>query len=224
MSIHKEHRKRLKKRFEENGLDGFADHNALELILCYAIPQGDVNPLAHRLIDKFGSFDAVFDAPLEELRKVSGVGDHTALMLKLFIAGNRRYMISRSQGDEIINSTTKAGGYLAPFFHGERDEVVYMICLDAKFKVLSCKLMSRGSVNTANINVRKIVENALAYNSMSVILAHNHISGVALPSQEDQESTRRIFEALKAVDIKLSDHIIVADGDYVSMADNGFFR
>ena len=99
-----------------------------------------------------------------------------------------------------------------------------MVCLDAKCKVLSCKLLFRGSVNSANISIRKIVENALLYNSTSVIIAHNHTSGIALPSKEDHVTTRRIEAALKAVEINLSDHIIVADNDYVSLADNGFFR
>jgi len=223
MNIHDGHRARLKKRFRENGLDSFEDHNALELLLFYALPRSDVNPLAHRLIDRFDSFDAVLDAPIDELCKVSGVGENTALLLKLVLAVNQRYMISRGRGEEILDSTKKAGDFLVPRFFGERDEVVYMVCLDAKFKMINCKLMSRGSVNTANINVRKIVENALAFNSMSVILAHNHISGVALPSQEDKDTTRKIADALRAVDIVLTDHIIVADGDYVSMADNGFF-
>jgi len=223
MSIHKGHRDRQKKQFIENGLDGFEDYKALELLLFYAIPQGDVKPLAHRLIERFGSFDAVFDATISELKKVEGIGDHASLLFKLIIAANRRYMISRNRGGNVIDSTEKAGKFIVPRFYGERDEVVYMICLDAKHKILNCKMLFRGSVNTSGINVRKIVENALAFNSMSVILAHNHISGVALPSEEDRLTTQKVQDALKAVEIKLTDHIIVADGDFVSMADNGFF-
>jgi len=223
MSIHAGHRLRVKERFLTHGLDSFRDHEALELLLFFAMKQGNVNPTAHKLMNRFGTFDAVFDAPMDELKKVDGVGEHTAALIKLVIALNRRYMIARTHGDEIINSTAKAGAYLIPRFFGERDEVVYMVCMDAKFKVINCKLLSRGSVNTANINIRKIVENALAFNAMSVIIAHNHISGVALPSNEDQETTRKIYDALQAVDIVLTDHIIVADGDFVSMADNGFF-
>ena len=98
-----------------------------------------------------------------------------------------------------------------------------MVCLDAKCKVLNCKLLFRGSVNSANVSVRKIVENALLYNSTSVIIAHNHTSGIAIPSEEDKTTTRRIESALKAVDVVLADHIVVADDDFVSMADNGFF-
>lgn len=224
MNIHTGHRERMKKRFLEHGLENFDDHNILELLLFYALPRADVNPLAHALISKFGSLSAVFDAPVDELTKVSGIGMNTALFIKLIPQVSRRYLISRSCFDDILNSTKKAGEFLLPHFYAERDEVVYMICLDAKCKVINCKLLFRGSVNSANVSVRKIVENALLYNSTSVIIAHNHTSGIALPSNEDKVTTRRIEEALCAVDIVLTDHIIVADDDFVSLADNGFFR
>ena len=224
MSIHDGHRARMKRRFLEHGLDSFDDHNVLELLLFYAIPRGDVNPLAHELITRFGSLSAVFDAPLDELMKVPGIGESTALLIKLVPQMSRSYMISRTRSDNILNSTQKAGNYLMQFFYGERDEVVYMACLDAKCKVINCKMIFRGGVNSANISVRKLVENALLYNSTSVIIAHNHTSGIALPSQEDIATTKKIEEALRAVDIILNDHIIVADDDYVSLADNGIFK
>ena len=224
MSIHDGHRARMKRRFLEHGLDSFDDHNVLELLLFYAIPRGDVNPLAHELITRFGSLSAVFDAPLDELMKVPGIGESAALLIKLVPQMSRRYMISRTRSDNILNSTQKAGNYLMQFFYGERDEVVYMACLDAKCKVINCKMIFRGGVNSANISVRKLVENALLYNSTSVIIAHNHTSGIALPSQEDIATTKKIEEALRAVDIILNDHIIVADDDYVSLADNGIFK
>ncbi len=224
MNIHVGHRARMKNRFIEHGLESFEDHSVLELLLFYALPRADVNPIAHALIDKFGSLSAVFDAPCEELVKVSGIGTNTAEFIKLIPQVSRRYLISRSSFDDILDSTKKAGEYLMPRFYAERDEIVYMVCLDAKCKVLSCKLLFRGSVNSANVSIRKIVENALLYNSTSVIIAHNHTSGIAVPSGEDKETTQRIEQALKAVDITLADHIVVADDDFVSMADNGFFR
>lgn len=223
MSIHDGHRERTKKRFRSHGLDNFADHNVLELLLFYALPRGDVNPIAHALIDRFESLAAVFDAPVEELVKVEGVGENTALLIKLIPQISRRYLISKSAFLGILDSTAKAGEYLLPRFHAERDEVVYMVCLDAKCKVLSCRLIARGSVNSTNVSVRKIVENALTYNSTSVIISHNHTSGIALPSKEDKLTTLKIRSALNAVDIILTDHIIVADDDYVSLADSGFF-
>ena len=224
MSIHNGHRERIKKRFLEHGLESFEDHSVLELLLFYALPRGDVNPIAHTLMSRFGSLAAGFDAPAEELAKVPGIGMNTAELIKLIPQVSRRYLMSRASFDDILDSAKKAGEYLLPRFYAERDEIVYMVCLDAKCKVLNCKLLFRGSVNAANVSIRKIVENALVYNSTSVIIAHNHTSGIAIPSEEDKITTRRIEQALKAVDITLTDHIVVADDDFVSMADNGFFR
>lgn len=214
----------MKRRFLEHGIESFEDHHVLEILLFYALPRVDVNPLAHRLLEQFGSLAAVFDAPPEELMKVPGVGRNTATLIKLIPQVARRYMISRASLIDILDTSEKAGKFLLPYFFGERDEVVYLVCLDAKCKVLNCRLMFRGSVNSASVSVRKIVETALAFNATSVILAHNHTSGIALPSREDQITTRQVEAALRAVDIKLADHIIVADEDFVSLADSGFFR
>jgi len=216
----------MKNRFLTHGLDNFDDHNVLELLLFYALPRGDVNELAHELINRFGKLADVFDAPIEELKKVNGVGDNTATLIKLIPQICRRYMISRSvSGDDIhITDSKKAGAFIVPYFYGEREETVYMICLDAKCKVINCRMLFRGEVNSANVSIRKIVETALAYKATSVILTHNHPSGIAIPSREDERTTERVMEALKAVDIILADHIVVADEDFVSMADNGFFR
>lgn len=224
MNIHDGHRERMKNRFAEYGLDSFDDHAVLELLLFYALPRTDVNPIAHAMMEKFGTLSAVFDAPVDELVTVPGIGQNTALFIKLIPQVSRRYLVSRSQFDHILDSTKKAGEYLLPYFYAERDEVVYMVCLDAKCKVLNCKQLFRGSVNSASVSVRKVVENALLYNSTSVIIAHNHTSGIALPSEEDKITTRRLEAALKAVDVVLADHIVVADDDFVSLADNGFFR
>jgi DNA repair protein RadC len=224
MNVHKGHRSRMKRRFLEHGLESFEDHHVLEILLFYALPRVDVNPLAHNLIKRFGSLAAVFDAPLDELEMVEGIGRNAATLIKLIPQVARRYMISRASFGDILDSSEKAGRYLLPRFFGERDEVVYLVCLDAKCKVLNCRLMFRGSVNSANVSIRKIVETALSFNATSVILAHNHTSGIALPSREDQITTRKIEAALKAVDIALTDHIIVADEDFVSLADSGFFR
>ena len=224
MNVHKGHRARMKRRFLEHGLESFEDHHVLEILLFYALPRVDVNPLAHNLLKQFGSLAAVFDAPLDELEKVEGIGRNAASLIKLIPQVARRYMISRASLSDILDSSEKAGRYLLPRFFGERDEVVYLVCLDAKCKVLNCRLMFRGSVNSASVSIRKIVETALSFNATSVILAHNHTSGIALPSREDQITTRRIEEALRAVDITLADHIIVADDDFVSLADSGFFH
>lgn len=150
------------------------------------------------------------------------MGDTAAQLICLIPQLERRHFIDRSGKANILNSTSKCGQYLVPFFHGEQEEVVYLLCLDAKCKALCCVPVHRGSITVASISVRKIVQTALNQNAASVVLAHNHPSGYALPSQEDLDTTRTLQTALQSVGIVLADHIIVADDDYVSLADDGY--
>lgn len=217
-SMHKGHRERLKRRFLEEGLDNFTDVQVLELLLFYAIPLKDTNPLAHALLAHFGSLSRVLEADVTELKKVPGISDHSATLLALVTELCRYYQVDSAQRVEILDSLEACGEYLVPRFFGRTRETVFVLCLDAKCKVICCKELGEGSVNAASISIRKVVETALACNASSVILAHNHPSGVALPSDEDILTSRRIYAALSAVDVTLADHIVVAEGDYVSMA------
>lgn len=223
MSIHEGHRQRLKNRFREEGLDQFDEIQVLELLLFYAIPQKDTNPLAHQLLTRFGSLAQVLEATVEELEKVPGIGTNAATLLHLTMDLARYYMVNRTARSAVLTSTEKCGDYLLPYFLGRRNETVFLLCLDAKCKVLACKEVGEGSVNSASVPVRRIVEMALSLNATSVVLAHNHPSGLALPSGEDVQTTRRLATALDAVDITLADHIVVADDDYVSMAQSGLY-
>lgn len=211
----------MKDLLRENGIDAFSEHTVLELLLYCAIPRGDVNPLAHELINRFGTLAGVFEAPEEDLKKVHGVGANTAYLIKLVPQIGRRYMMSRTDENTIINSTEDAGKFILPRFQGELNEAVYLISLDAKCKVLNCSLVGRGDVNSANISARKVVSTALKYNATHAILAHNHTSGMALPSDEDVKTTWKLLDALKRVDVTLLDHLVVADDDFVSLAANG---
>ena len=220
-SIHKGHRERLKQRFLEEGLDNFTEIQVLELLLFYAIPVKDTNPLAHALLEKFGTLARVMEADIEELKKVPGIKDHTATLLALVVDLCRYYQVNCAQQTEILTTLDACGRYLVPRFFGRIRETVFLLCLDAKCKVICCKEVGEGSVNATSISVRKVVETALLANATTVILAHNHPSGVAVPSYEDIQTTRRIAAALSAVEIHLADHIVVAEGDYVSMVQSG---
>ena len=222
MSIHEGHRQRLKQRFLEEGLENFTDIQVLELLLFFSVPRQDTNPIAHALLDHFGSLYQVLEAPVEELRKVKGVGEQSALLLSLMNDVARYYQVDRTMREKILPTVQACGEYLVPFFHGEHEEVVYLLCLDAKCKALDCVLIHRGGVNVASIAARKVVKTALDANATSVVLAHNHPSGIAVPSSEDVQTTCRVAMALNAVEIQLVDHIVVADGDYVSMVQSGY--
>ena len=224
MSIHDGHRQRLKTRFREEGLDHFKEHEVLELLLYYTIPRKDTNPIAHELINRFGSLAQVLEARPEELAKVDGMGDSAATFLSLITSVGRYYLVNRTIQETILPTIEKCGQYLVPFFHGRRNEMVYILCLDAKCKVLCCKEMGEGSVNSAGVPLRRIVEPALGANATSVILAHNHPSGFAVPSGEDVQATKRVALALDAVEIQLVDHIVVADDDFVSLAQSGWYH
>ena len=221
MSVHDGHRERKKTQFREHGLDAFADHEVLELLLFYAIPRADTNPVAHRLLERFGSLAAVLSASAEELETVEGVGGHAATLLTLLLPMVRRAYLSSGRSSVALGSTERLGRYFCALFFGARQEAFYEVCLDAKGKLLRCYKVADGSVDTVNINIRCIVENALRCHACAVALSHNPPSGVALPSPDDNATTLMVYDALRTVDIELLDHIIVADDDFVSMRQNG---
>ena len=207
MSVHEGHRQRKKEQFREHGLDAFADHEALELLLYYAIPRQDTNPIAHRLIERFGSLE--------------GVGENAATLIRLLFPLCRRVRTSGGRHEVIFNTRENIGAYFIELFLGERREVFYEACLDAKGKLLACYRLAEGSPDQVTINMRRVVENALNANASLVVLSHNHPSGVALPSKEDNQTTLQIKRALADIGVQLVDHVIVADGDFVCLRDNG---
>ena len=222
MGIHDGHREKMRQRFMTGGLDAFADHEILELLLYYAIPRRDTNPIAHALMERYGSLPAVLAAPMEDLKRTEGIGESAAVLLHLVPQVCRRARLAQVGEDQVLNSSERAGAYLLECFDGESREVIYQLCLDRKGKLLACKRLGEGSVASSDLDVRRLVENAILTGASAVILAHNHPSGVALPSDGDYTATMRVRAALNAIGIELADHIIVADGDFVSMADSGY--
>ena len=223
-NVHGGHRERLKNRFLKEGLEHFDEHQVLELLLFYCIPRQDTNPIAHALLEHFGSLSQVMEAPPSELKKVAGMGEASATFLSLLNAFDRYYQVNQASSLVILNTLEQCGRYLMPFFYGRRNETVYLLCLDAKCKVLCCKEVGEGSVNSAAVPIRRVVEMALGANATSVVLAHNHPSGLAVPSDEDQLTTRQLAIALAAVDITLVDHMIMADDEFVSLRQSGRYN
>lgn len=221
MSVHDGHRGRLKEEFLKRP-DTFPDHKVLELLLFYANPRGDTNPVAHDLMDRFVTLDGVMDASPAELLKVPGVGEHTVVLLKAVKEAGGRYLASRSKAAGLIQTTGDIFDLLRPYFYGARGEKVILICLDGKGKNLGVRVISEGSVNAAEVTTRGVVEAALGLNASQVVLAHNHPSGLALPSDEDKATTRYLSQVLQTVGVALMDHVIFSEDDMVSMRESGF--
>lgn len=223
MGIHDGHRKRLKGEFLARP-DTFPDHKLLELLLFYVNPRGDVNPAAHALLERFGSLAGVLDATPEALMNCPGIGEHAVALLRVVKELGRRYDAQRTGMEDVVSSVRDAAGFFRPCFYGARSEMVFLLCMDGKGKVLGCPKVGEGNVNAAEIAARQIVEKALNHNAAQVILAHNHVSGLALPSNEDRATTLYLRELLRQVGVVLVDHMIFVDDDMVSMRDSGYLR
>lgn len=219
-SMHGGHRERVKELFLKTGLDSFSPHAVIELLLYYAIPQKDTNPTAHELMRKFGSLSAVFDAPLEELMKVNGIGKSTAILIKMIPQLCRRYEEDLSCGQKTIYDYDEAGKLFAKKFIGRKNEVVMLMLLDSREKILYCDVVNEGSATAANIYIKTVVRLAVRYDAVYAILAHNHPSGECLPSKQDLDTTRWVFDALETVEVRLLDHIIVGGNNYISLANS----
>ena len=222
MDVHKGHRERLRSRFLEYGLDAFNEINALELLLFFAIPRRDTNPLAHALLDRFGSLQGVFDATVAELKTVDGISEISAALIKLVPAVSRLAYRKKTEKGLVLKNSARAAEYLIPRFMYEDKEILLLLSLDAGKHVRSCDEMSVGVVNAVDLNVRRIAETAMKNRASSVILAHNHPDGDPSPSPQDIETTSRVKEALALIDIPLVDHIIVADENSCSLHDLGY--
>jgi DNA repair protein RadC len=218
------HRQRLRERFLNEGLESFQEHEVLELMLFYCIQRKDTKEIARRLLNRFGSLPRVLEANPEDLRKVEGMGEVSATFLSMLLSVWRYYDVARTKNEKILKTLDACGDYLKERFKGMTKENVYLLCMDAKCKVLGCVWIGEGNVNSASIPVRRIVEIALSMNTSVAVLAHNHPSGVAIPSHEDVATTKRLAVALDSVDIVLADHVVVADNDFISMALSGLYR
>lgn len=219
MSVHEGHRGRVIHKFLTQGLDSFNEHQALELLLFFAVPRIDTNQLSHVIIDTFGSLGNAMDAPMEELVKVPGVGKHTAALIKLIPQMARHYELSKVANIVTLNSREQAGEYCIKLLTGYARETLFMICMDSSNKVLATEKLAGGTVSEACVSQRTVAEQALKHGATRVILTHNHPAGTLVPSASDRAMTRSISAMLNMLGVELLDHIIVGRGQYMTISD-----
>ena len=215
-SIHSGHRLRLKERVQKGGLDSLADHEVLELLLGYCIPYKDTNPIAHKLIDSFGSLGEVFGASERELTKIDGVSAHTAFFLSKFPQMVNRYNKSvRSSPKKILNLQDALDYFYANFTMGKFEDF-YILCLDAK-----CNLIKAISLNSNNptkivFDIRDVANQLLSLGTVGIVLFHTHPGGDSRPTDKDIASTKKIVTLIQMLGITVYDHLIIGRDDYFS--------
>ena len=208
---HKGHRNRVRERYLRSGLDDYADHEILELLLTYAIPRVDVNPMAHALIDRFGSLSGVMDASMEELTSVDGIGQNAAMLIRMLPEIYRRYEMDKLEPRETYDTLAQIGDYLRALYVGATVEKAYVLLFDNSRHLIACHEIAEGTVNSVSINVPKIARLCFRANAASVVLAHNHPRGLAIPSGDDIDMTHAVDSALHTLGIQLLEHVIVTE-------------
>ncbi len=220
--LHSGHRKRLRQRFFREGLEQFEDHQVLELMLFHAVPRRDTNEMAHMLLKRFGALSAVLEADPKDLATVPGMGESAVAFISLIPPLTRRYLTDSATRDKpTLNDSRMTNAYLTPLMAGRTEEVFYVLCLNSSCRLQFPALISKGTVNEANIHPRHVVEAALRHKASSVILAHNHPSGSLKASRADINMTRVLVQALTPIGIKVLDHVIVTGSGNLSMMAEG---
>ena len=215
--MHKHHRQRVKERFFSEGPGNFAPHELIEMLLFYGKPQGDTNPTAHLLMERFGSIKGILEASVDDLVQVNGVGEHTAALIKLIPELLRRCEKEMRTTARVYNKISKVLSYARSLFSMQREEQIYLMLLNNKMELLECTQVSSGTVNTCRVILRKIDERIFARNATYMILLHNHPNGVALPSKDDIEATYEIYQHVSQIEVAMLEHIIITDTRFCPM-------
>lgn len=219
---HEGHRGRLRETYLQQGIEGMADHQVLELLLTYALPRVDVNPLAHRLLDRFGSLNRVLSAQPDQLKQIEGVGESTAVFLSLLGEVDRRMLLQRFSCENrrpVLKSPFALGGYMLALSLHDRYETVRLVCLNQKYDLIYEGVISSGSLTEVLADPRSILETALVHKAYFIALGHNHPSGDLSPSREDEAVARRIEHAAEAVGIGVLDQFILGRAALYSLRD-----
>ncbi len=219
---HKNHRRRMKQQFVRGGIDQYEPHQVLELLLFFAIPQRDTNLLAHRLLDHFGDLASVLDADYEELCRIDGISEHSATLLILCGQLLARYHKEKKRRQK-FSSFDDIHEYLCAQLANEKRETVLLLSLNNRSEMINCSIVRTGTVNATETSTRELVQVALRDRATAVVVAHNHPAGLALPSAEDVEATKKFLAAFQMMEIEVLDHVIVAQEGTFSMRGSAYY-
>jgi DNA repair protein RadC len=216
------HRERLRLRYLQGGIRGFSDSDALELLLTYALPRRDTKKLARELLEKFGSLRSVLSQSPDMLQSVEGIGPSASVLLSLVTAISARSLRPR-KGSRIIDGPQKVGEYLQATMGTLRKERLVALLLDSSNRLITECILEFGTVDRASVHPRNLLEKIIATGATAVILVHNHPGGARRASKEDISLTRKLSELGKNLGFRILDHIIVAEGQTLSLREEGLF-
>lgn len=214
-NAHSGHRDRMKKRVLDKGATNLSEAELLEMLLYYVVPRCDTKSHALALLEKFGSFEDILSSKVGSLSSVSGLKDNAEVLFILL-----REVVSRfgmNPTDVSIQKPQTVKTYLIDLYKNAKQETVFAVYFNADGSHVSTRLIFRGGISSAKFSLRAITEGAIQSGSNTLVLAHNHPSGVLVPSGDDIISTKRIAAHLAANDINLVEHYIVGKDDAVGM-------
>ena len=217
------HRQRLRERFVKGGLEGFAEHEVVELLLTLAIPRSDVKEPAKELLKKFGNLRAILDAPPDELSSVKGIGSVAPVALKIVRSAATLYLQQCSEEEEVLLEPEQFRDFWRMRLSEERNEVFEAAYLDSGFRLMrsGVERMTEGTIDRAAVYPRRVIEGALKHGASAILLAHNHPNGNVTPSEQDKMLTRAIVLAAEPLSLQVADHVIVSPDEVFSFREAG---
>lgn len=215
------HRARLRKRLVEGGGEALADHEVIELLLMLAVPRRDMKPLARSLLQRFGSLAGLLQADARTLAAHPGMGEATAVALKIVTVAATRLARQRLREAPVIGSWQVLVDYLTIDMAHLTRERVRVLYLNAKNMLILDEMVGEGSIDEAAIHPREVIRRALDLGATGLILVHNHPSGSPQPSRADIDVTNRIAEAGRLLGIVVHDHVVIGREGHVSLKAKG---
>lgn len=213
---------RPREKLLARGAGSLGDAELLAIVLRTGLRGLDAVALARQLLADFDGLRGLLCAEPATLIKTRGIGTGKACQLLACLELARRHLAEQMQRGPGLLNPRDSGSYLKACLRDRRQEVFAVVFLDTRHRPIAFEEMFHGSIDGASVHPREVVRRALAHNAAAVILAHNHPSGVAEPSEADRLITRRLSESLALVDVRVLDHLVIGDGEPVSLAARGW--
>jgi len=220
------HRSRLRKRFETAGIKGLADYEIVELLLTLCIPRKDVKQPAKALVEKFGNLRNILNTPHKEIASIPGIGSVAPTAFKIIRETAELYLLQSAENLPVLNNSDRLEKFWMSRLSHLTNEVFEIGCLDNRYRLIKngVQRLEEGTIDYTIVYPRKVMEYALKSAASAIVLAHNHPSGAAKPSDHDIKLTQSLINAATTLNIEIVDHLIIAGKEIFSFRRNGLIK